>query len=72
VEDVPAEPGQKAIIFGPVIAGRTYSVKSKTNLADATWTTVTNITTANGAERTVTDLDAGTGPKFYQVEVIRP
>jgi hypothetical protein len=72
VAAVEGQPAQKAIIFSPVAAGRSYLVKYKTGLTDATWTTLTNTTTSdNGTERTVTDLGA-TGPKFYRVEITLP
>ena len=72
VEAVPAVAGQRKIIFSPLVAGRTYIVKSKASLAAPTWTPLTSFTTAdNGTERTVTDL-AATGPKFYTVEITKP
>lgn len=73
VEPVAVEPAQKAIVFGPVIAGRTYEVRSKASLSDPTWEPLGSFTTSdNGNERTVIDLDAGTGPRFYIVEIVRP
>lgn len=72
-EPVENEPGQKAIIFGPVVAGRSYVVKYKLNLTDPTWTTLTNTTTAaNGGWRTVIDREASDAARFYEVEVARP
>ena len=72
VEAVAGQPAQKAIIFSPLVLGRTYVVKYKTSLTDATWTTLPNITTSdNGTERTVTDL-GGVGTKFYRVEITLP
>ncbi len=73
VEPVVEEPGQKAIVFGPVIAGRTYEVKSKGSLDDPTWEPLESFTmTGEGAERTVIDRSPGEGPRFYIVEIIRP
>ena len=73
VEPVAGQLGQKAIIFGPVVAGRTYGVKSKESLSDPEWTTLTNIAMSdNGSERTIADLEAGLGPKFYVIEITRP
>ena len=73
VEEVPGQPGQKAIIFSPLVPGRTYVAKSKANLNDPTWTALTSFTTSdNVAERTVIDLDAGSGQKFYIVEIALP
>lgn len=73
VETVAGQPGHKAIIFSPRLAGRTYTVKCKTDLANPMWLPPTNFTTSdNGSERTVIDLDAGTGPKYYIVEITMP
>ena len=74
VEAVNGHPTWKAIIFSPLVAGRTYVVKYKTSLTDTTWLPLTNITTSDnqtGTERTVTDLGAA-GPKFYEVEITLP
>jgi hypothetical protein len=72
VEPVAGQPTQKAIIFSPVVAGRTYVVKYKASHDDP-WTALTNITTSdNGTERTVTDLSAAPGPRFYMVEITLP
>jgi len=73
VDMVAGQPGQKAIVFGPVMPGRTYTVKSKAGLTDATWTALTNFTTTdNGAERTILDLNAGNDLRFYEVEITLP
>ncbi len=72
-EDVAGQPGQKAIIFGPVLPGWVYTVKSKTDLTAPAWAPLTSFTTTdNGTERTVTDLAAGTAAKFYIVEITLP
>ena len=73
VETVAGQMGQMAIVFKPLAAGRTYKVKYKTSVSDATWTPLTDLTTSdNGTERTITDLSAGSGPRFYQVEITLP
>ena len=73
VQEVPGQPGQMAIVFGPIIAGRTYVVKSKSTLADLQWIPLVSFSTSdNGAIRTVTDLAASTGLKFYIVEITLP
>jgi len=62
--------GQKAIIFSPIVPGRTCVLKYKANLNDPTWTTLTAAQTSdNGDERTVIDLGTGGGPRFYHVEI---
>jgi alpha-tubulin suppressor-like RCC1 family protein len=73
IESVPGRPEQKAIIFSPRVAGRTYTVKYKVSLTDPTWTPLTDIATNdNGIERTITDLSAGSGSRLYQVEITQP
>ena len=73
VQPVTGQPAQKAIIFSPLVAGRTYVVKSKANLTDPTWVVLGSFSTSDtGTERTVTDLASGVGPKYYHVEVTLP
>lgn len=73
VQPVTGQPAQKAIIFSPLVAGRTYVVKSKANLTDPTWVVLGSFSTSDtGTERTVTDLASGTWPKYYHVEVTLP
>ncbi|MEZ5385844.1 MAG: hypothetical protein R3F13_10040 [Prosthecobacter sp.] len=66
--------GQINIVFGPVLAGRTYTVKSSLMLgAGAMWEDLTSFSTSDdGSTRTVTDLDAGGTRKFYRVEITQP
>ena len=72
VEIPPEQPASRAIMFGPVVAGRTYTVKYKASLADPAWTILTNSRTSeSGTERTVTDENPGEGPRFYRVEITR-
>lgn len=73
MEAVSDQPGQRAIVFSPVVPGRIYTVSYKTSLVDAAWITLTDIITSdNGIERIVTDLSAGSETRFYRVEVTRP
>jgi hypothetical protein len=73
VDNVAGQPAQKAIVFGPIGAGRSYVVKSKATLADPDWMPLGTFSTSDdGTDRTVTDLDAGTGAKFYHVEITKP
>ncbi len=70
---VPGAPMDTAIVFNPVFAGRAYVVKYKTNLTDATWMTLTNFSTNDtGSKRTVTDLSASPGSRFYQLKITLP
>lgn len=64
-KSVPGHPEQKAIIFRPLVTGRTYNVKYKSGPTDPAWTPLTEITASeDGEERTITDLSAGAGPRF--------
>jgi hypothetical protein len=63
--------GSPQVIFDPVVAGRTYTVKYKDTLDASTWDTLLNETTDNsGPERTITDNSVGlAGSRFYIVEI---
>ena len=63
--------GSPQVIFDPVVAGRTYTVKYKDTLDASTWDTLLNKTTDNsGPERTITDNSVGlAGSHFYIVEI---
>ena len=73
IEVVPGQPGQKRIVFGPVLADRLYSVKAKAALTDPAWQPLAS-EASDGLlpERTVTDLEASGGRKFYEVEITKP
>lgn len=73
IDAVPGFPTQKKIIFSPIVAGRTYSVKTSTTLGTgAVWSSLTGSVSDNGNERTVTDTSATGGAKFYSVEIVKP
>ena len=73
IAPVPGEPGQKNLIFEPVVAGRTYVVKTSTDLSPASWTTLPGGNVSdNGNQRTVTDMSASGSKKFYKVEIVKP
>jgi hypothetical protein len=73
VKSVFGYPDRMAIVFGPVVGGRTYKVKYKDAMGDTQWQELFYSTTIfNGAERIVTDLSAGVGPRFYRVEITVP
>ena len=70
----PNQPGQMNLVFSPLVAGRTYTVKASTTLGpSAVWTDLTSFSIVdNGTTRTITDLDATGSAKFYNVEIDRP
>ncbi len=70
---VPGQPGQKMVTFSPFMPGRSYVVQAKSSLSAPTWGAINASAAAdNGAERTITDLNAGSGSKFYRVEITKP
>jgi hypothetical protein len=72
IAPVSGQPTQRAMIFSPLTAGRTYTVQYKVSLTDPAWQTLTGATQSdNGAIRTVTDTTAAAA-KFYRVQVSKP
>ena len=74
-QTVVGQPLQRNIVFTPLVAGRTYSVRFNPSLAvgGGTWTTLTNISISdNGNIRTVTDLNASDPDRFYEVIITKP
>jgi hypothetical protein len=74
VKIVPAQgaPTVKSIVFGPLVAGRSHTVKTSTDLATGTWISLTGaFQTDNGATRTVVDLSATEDMKYYRVEITK-
>ena len=70
---VAGQPGQMRVIFSPIVGGRTYTVKFRTDLSTGTWLTLTGTTQSNnGSERTVTDTSATGARKFYHIEITKP
>jgi hypothetical protein len=60
-------------VIDPIVAGRTYTVKTSPDLSAASWTTLTGTTTSdNGTQRTITDTAASETRKFYKVEITKP
>lgn len=69
---VPGQPGQKAIVFEPRFADRTYLVQTSTLLTEPSWSAlIPSTVTDNGTERTVTDPNATGSRKFYRVLISR-
>jgi hypothetical protein len=73
IAPVPDQPGQKNVIFGPMVSGRTYVVKTSPDLSPSSWNTLPGgSVTDNGSQRTVTDTSASESRKFYRVEIMKP
>jgi hypothetical protein len=70
---VPGQPTQKQVIFEPLVAGRSYTVKISPDLTPGSWVDlVGGSVTNNGDQRTVTDTSASETKKFYTVEIVKP
>ena len=72
---MPGQPGQKNLIFSPLIlaGGRSSTVEYRTALTSGTWAPLTDATESNsGSERTVTDTSETGAKKFYQVTITKP
>ena len=76
IENVPAQPNRKNVIFQPRFTDRTYVVKAKPSLLTGTFIPLGSFTSTdnilNPLERTVTDLNATGATKSYQVEITKP
>lgn len=75
IAPVPGQPGQKKIVFSPLVltGGRAYAVEFRLDLATGPWVPLTGTTQSDmGSERTVTDLNATDARKFYRVEIATP
>lgn len=71
IEPVIGFPNQKKLIFSPLVAGRTYTVKTATTLGVPMVPLPLPIVGDNGNERTVTDPNATGAAKFYQVQIMK-
>jgi hypothetical protein len=73
LEAVPGQPSRRNVIFSPRLDGRTYTVKARPALESGSWQPLSTFSQSdNGAERTVTDLNAAGAKKFYRIEIARP
>ncbi len=66
-------PGQKNIVFSPIVSGRTYTPQFKASLTSPSWTALAGTTQSDtGSQRTVTDPNATPAPKYYRVQISKP
>ena len=73
IAPVTGQPNEKALTLTPVYSGRTYTPLYSATLVAPSWQPLTNMSTSdNGTTSTVTDLNAGSGPRFYQVQISMP
>jgi hypothetical protein len=62
-----------AIVFSPIISGRTYKLKSSDSLASGTWADIVNPMVSDAGDvRTMIDSAATGDRKFYVIEIINP
>ncbi len=70
---VPGQLYQYQFSFGPVLAGRTYTVQYSSSLRPGSWQALTNYSQQdNGGTRTVTDNAARGHQRFYRVLISIP
>ena len=74
IEPVPGFPNKKNLTFSPRFVTRTYTVLASTSLGAGTWVSLPGSppTVDDDSQRTVTDIDATPGRKFYRVEIAKP
>jgi uncharacterized repeat protein (TIGR01451 family) len=70
---VSGQVNQMAIVFSPIISGRTYKLKSSDSLASGTWADIVNPMVSDAGDvRTMIDSAATGDRKFYVIEIINP
>lgn len=72
IDPVSGQPTRKAIVFGPVAAGRTYRVLSSTDLAAPSWSDVSGAITGVSGNLVFTDAAATGARRFYRVQISNP
>lgn len=72
LEAVPGQPAWRNVVFNPRLDGRSYIVEARADLQGVWEPLATFSESDNGAERTVTDLEATGATKFYRVEITKP
>lgn len=73
VEAVPGQPTHKAIIYSPLVSGRTYTLHCTASLSEPAWSPLIGYSaTDDGSECTIIDLDADEPERFYRVEIVKP
>jgi hypothetical protein len=73
VTPVSGQVNQMAIVFSPIISGRTYKLKSSDSLASGTWADLVNPMVSDAGDvRTMIDSAATGDRKFYVIEITNP
>ena len=68
------QPSQIDLTFGPVTTGRSYTPQVRTNLTIGNWLPLSGYTgpQTNGAQVTITDMNAVETQKFYRIDISLP
>jgi len=73
IAPVAGQPGQQNLIFSPRFPSRSYTVQFRDDLSAGSFAPLLGTATAdNGAQRTVTDLNATGASRFYRVQITLP
>jgi hypothetical protein len=71
IQLIPGQPDRKTIIFGPVVAGRTYRVLASDDLKASSWADISGALTDTSGEIMFTDT-ATDMRRFYRVQISNP
>jgi len=73
IAPVTGNPSQMQITYGPLIKGKTYTVKSADSLTSGTWASVNSFTAKSAATTNVIIVNSAVAPRcFYTVEISKP
>lgn len=71
IQIVAGQPDRKTIVFGPVVAGRTYRVLASADLKAASWADISGALAGRSGELAFIDATAG-ARRFYRVQITNP
>lgn len=70
---VPGQPDQAQVVFDPIVADRTYTVVTSSDLVSGSWVPLIGGSASdNGDQRTVIDPSASGPRKFYSIKIEKP
>ncbi len=73
IAPIPGRTDRINLVFGPVLAGRTYLPEWSADLSAGSWVPLTTTSQSDtGTERTVTDTAATGARKFYRIHITTP
>jgi len=67
----PGHSNQFNVLYGPIVAGHSYTPQYTTNLVSGVWLPLTGYAgpTTNGSQAMITDLNATQTRKFYRIDI---